>query len=67
MRSVLCTALLVLLTAACSHVSSQERGMLAHPSMAGDGLGPGAAHVYAVQEGAVGGGRVPVGTCLACN
>jgi hypothetical protein len=51
----------------CSHVRPWERGKLAHPSMGGDPAGgPAVAHVYSVQEGAVG-GEAAVGGGCGCN
>ena len=54
--------------AACTHVASYERGKLAHPTMADDSLfaSPAADHVYAVHEGATGGGTVGSAGC-GCN
>ena len=66
------TKLFVLMTlalslAACSHVRPWERGKLAHPTMSGTiGPGPAEEHVYAVQEGAVGGGAGGESGC-GCN
>ncbi|MFO0669035.1 MAG: DUF4266 domain-containing protein [Polyangiaceae bacterium] len=55
------------LASGCAHVPAYDRGKLAHPSMStGDLTGVGAAHVYAVQEGAVGGGAGAGGGC-GCN
>jgi hypothetical protein len=56
-----------LLLAACTHVAPYERGRLAHPTMAADTLeGPAEAHVYAVHEGAEGGGSLAESGC-GCN
>lgn len=54
--------------AACSHVAPYERGKLAHPTMADDSLfaSPASEHVYAVHEGATGGGAVGSAGC-GCN
>lgn len=58
---------LVLTTTACSHVRPWERGKLAHPSMATSSFaGPAEEHMYAVQEGAVGGGAAAESGC-GCN
>jgi len=59
--------LLALTTAACTHVAPYERGKLAHPTM-NDAVsaGPAAEHVYAVHEGATGGGSVAESGC-GCN
>lgn len=58
--------LALVLTAACTHVAPYERGRLAHPSMTADGHGAGESHVYAVHEGATGGGAVAESGC-GCN
>jgi hypothetical protein len=53
--------------AGCAHVPPYRRGRLAHPTMLlGDFAGPGEAHIYAIQEGAVGGGAGAEGGC-GCN
>ena len=54
--------------AGCTHVASYERGKLAHPTMADDSLfaSPASEHVYAVHEGAFGGGSVGSAGC-GCN
>jgi hypothetical protein len=58
---------IVLMLAACTHVAPYERGRLAHPTMAEGSLeGPAQAHVYAVQEGAEGGGSLAESGC-GCN
>lgn len=59
--------LLSLLLTACTHVAPYERGALAHPTM-GDAVSSSAAadHVYAVHEGATGGGSVGESGC-GCN
>lgn len=64
------TSLLVVAAASlvgCARVRPWERGKLAHPTMVNPGV-PGAAeeHVYAVQEGAVGGGAGVESGC-GCN
>lgn len=52
---------------ACTHVRPWERGKLAHPTMVGPNLpGPAEEHVYAVQEGAVGGTASAESGC-GCN
>ncbi len=59
--------LLSVAATSCTHVSPWERGRLALPSMLlGDTASPGAAHVYAIQEGAVGGASAVEGGC-GCN
>lgn len=51
----------------CARVAPYDRGKIAHPSMStGDLTGVGEAHVYAVHEGAVGGGSGAGGGC-GCN
>ena len=53
--------------AGCGGVKPYERGRLAHPTMLlGDMARVGEAHVYAVREGAVGGGSGAQGGC-GCN
>jgi hypothetical protein len=64
-KSVLAFALL--LVSGCAEVKPYERGRLAHPTMLlGDMARPGAAHVYAIREGAVGGETGAQGGC-GCN
>ena len=56
-----------LLLTACTHVAPYERGKLAHPTMGDEvSAGPAAEHVYAVHEGATGGGAVGESGC-GCN
>jgi hypothetical protein len=51
----------------CVRLQPYQRGRLAHPTMLlGETAGPGEAHVYAIQEGAVGGGSAVEGGC-GCN
>jgi len=51
----------------CARLKPYQRGRLAHPTMLlGEMAGPGEAHVYAIQEGAVGGGSAVEGGC-GCN
>jgi len=58
---------LISVSSACTHVRPWERGRLAHPSMTGPNVGSLAEeHVYAVQEGAVGGGASAESGC-GCN
>ena len=53
--------------AGCVRVQPYQRGRLAHPTMLlVDFAGPAEAHVYAVHEGAVGGGQGAEGGC-GCN
>lgn len=53
--------------AGCTHVPPYRRGRLAHPTMLLDEMaGPGETHVYAIHEGAVGGGAAVEGGC-GCN
>jgi hypothetical protein len=59
--------IVLLLGSGCAQVKPYERGQLAHPTMLlGDMARPGAAHVYAIREGAVGGGSGAQGGC-GCN
>ena len=54
-------------SAGCARLKPYQRGRLAHPTMLlGETAGPGEAHVYAIQEGAVGGGSAVEGGC-GCN
>lgn len=66
MKTLSLTILVALLSAACSHVAPYERGKLAHPSMTSELQGAGEGHVYAVHEGATGGGSVAESGC-GCN
>jgi hypothetical protein len=51
----------------CARVPPYQRGRLAHPTMLlTDPASPGEAHIYAIQEGAVGGGSGVEGGC-GCN
>lgn len=51
----------------CASLKPYERGKLAHPTMLlGDQSRAGASHVYAIQEGAVGGDSGAKGGC-GCN
>jgi hypothetical protein len=65
---VVAVALALSLTmSACARVRPWERGKLAHPTMLlADEARPGEAHVYAIQEGAVGGAASVEGGC-GCN
>ena len=64
---VLCLVILLgALSAGCTHVSPYQRGKLAHRTMTTDVSGPALEHVYAVQEGAVGGGAAAESGC-GCN
>ena len=54
-------------SAGCVRLKPYQRGRLAHPTMLlGETAGPGEAHVYAIHEGAVGGGSAVEGGC-GCN
>jgi hypothetical protein len=54
-------------SASCTHVAPYERGKLAHPTMSNDvAASPAAEHVYAIHEGAMGGGSVGSSGC-GCN
>jgi hypothetical protein len=67
--TILSSAIVVLALASsgCVHVKPWERGKLAHPTMATSSFaGPAEEHVYAVQEGAAGGGAAGESGC-GCN
>lgn len=65
MRLTLLLALLML--AGCKHVAPYERAKLAHPTMgASSPSGVAEEHMYAVHEGAVGGGAAGESGC-GCN
>ncbi|MDF2693445.1 MAG: hypothetical protein K0S65_1828 [Labilithrix sp.] len=65
-RSIVLVLGLALL-AGCAHVKPWQRGKLAHHTMATSSFsGPAEEHVYAVQEGAVGGGAAAESGC-GCN
>lgn len=52
---------------ACTHVPAYQRGVLAHPTMLlSSPAGVAEGHVYAIQEGASGGGSGAEGGC-GCN
>lgn len=54
-------------TGGCAHVAAYERGKLAHPTMApGDADSAAREHVYAIQEGAMG-GSVGAASGCGCN
>lgn len=60
-------AAVAVLSSACTHVKPWERGRLAHPTMVESSFaGPAEEHVYAVQEGAIGGGAAAESGC-GCN
>ncbi len=57
-------AITAALAGGCARVAPHQRGRLAHPTMLlGDTAGAAAAHVYAIQEGATGGGSGAEGGC----
>lgn len=59
--------LMLLLSTGCAHVAPWQRGKLAHHTMATSSFaGPAEEHVYAVQEGAAGGGAAAESGC-GCN
>ena len=59
--------MLILGHAGCARLEPYQRGKLAHPTMLlGDLSRAGPAHVYAIQEGAVGGDSGAKGGC-GCN
>jgi len=58
---------LVSASSGCAHVAAYERGKLAHPTMApGDADSAAREHVYAIQEGAMG-GSVGAASGCGCN
>ncbi len=58
---------LAVVAGGCARVAPHQRERLAHPTMLlGDPASPGEAHVYAIQEGAVGGASGVEGGC-GCN
>ncbi|HEX2659441.1 MAG TPA: DUF4266 domain-containing protein [Polyangia bacterium] len=60
-------AAVVATVSSCTHVPPFQRGRLAHPTMLlEETAGPGESHVYAIHEGAVGGGAAVEGGC-GCN
>lgn len=67
MRKVAMAFVAAALLGGCARVAPYQRGKLAHPTMLlGDAAGAAEAHVYAVQEGAIGGGAAAEGGC-GCN
>jgi hypothetical protein len=66
--AILALATLAMLAGvACTHVPPFQRGRLAHPTMLlQETAGPGESHVYAIHEGAAGGGAAVEGGC-GCN
>ena len=65
--TVLTAVAIAVASSGCTHVQPWQRGKLAHPTMAnGTFAGPAEEHVYAVQEGAVGGGAAGESGC-GCN
>jgi hypothetical protein len=67
-RTVVAVTLFIgLASVGCAQLKPYQRGRLAHPTMLlGDMARPGSAHVYAIREGAVGGGTGAQGGC-GCN
>ena len=66
-KTDVCLVCLALGSSACGHVAAYERGKLAHPTMApGDGTSVAREHVYAVEEGAMGGTMGAASGC-GCN
>jgi hypothetical protein len=64
---VLVLAVAAALASGCARLKPWERGKLAHATMLlGDDARPGESHVYAIHEGAVGGGSAVEGGC-GCN
>lgn len=67
MRKIVLLAAALVFGSGCAEVKPYERGRLAHPTMLlGDMARAGAAHVYSIREGAVGGGSGAQGGC-GCN
>jgi hypothetical protein len=67
--SLLCALAIALVAASggCARVAPHQRGRLAHPTMLlKDLAGAAEGHVYAIHEGAVGGGTGAEGGC-GCN
>ncbi len=58
--------LLALTLGACQHVYPYQRARLAHDSMTEEFTSPGAGHMVAIHEGAVGGGGEGEAGC-GCN
>jgi hypothetical protein len=67
-RSITCVALILASTLpACANVAAYERGKLAHPTMVpSDATSVAREHVYAIQEGAMG-GSVGASSGCGCN
>jgi hypothetical protein len=65
-RLALCAAATSVSFAGCGHVAPYQRAKLAHASMVGEFSSPGAAHMTAIHEGAVGGGGAAEAGC-GCN
>jgi hypothetical protein len=63
---LLAFATLALASTGCVHVRPWERGKLAHHTMVSEVTGPAEEHLYAVQEGAQGGGAAAESGC-GCN
>jgi hypothetical protein len=65
--AILVLAALAMVGAGCTHVPPFQRGRLAHPTMLlQETAGPGESHIYAIHEGATGGGAAVEGGC-GCN
>lgn len=63
----MCLVLIPLGSSACANVAAYERGKLAHPTMSpSDATSAAREHVYAIQEGAMGGGLGVASGC-GCN
>ena len=66
-RRMLLAGLLLLSAGGCARVPPYQRGVLAHPTMLlTSPAGPAESHIYAIQEGASGGGSGAEGGC-GCN
>lgn len=67
MKRIATAILAAALLGGCARVAPYQRGKLANPTMLlGDAAGAAEGHVYAVQEGAIGGGAAAEGGC-GCN
>ena len=67
LRLLFGVSFLTVVAQGCAHVPAYDRSLLAHPTMTSGTLaGPGESHVYAIQEGAVG-GTVGAESGCGCN
>jgi Domain of unknown function (DUF4266) len=65
-KALVLLALLGLVSAGCTHVRPWQRSQLTHHAMTAAPAGVAAEHVYAVHEGATGGGAAAESGC-GCN